>query len=216
MSIWEKTLFKGHSDYSGNVKVTEGSGVRRLVAGGHTQSQTLKPNGRTGQKYWDDMVPEHLSLGADSRVVILGLGGGTSAKIISERFGPLAIDGVDIDPLIIDLGRKYFYVNQPNLNVYVTDAKKFVKEARFKYDLICLDVFLAGQVPADIEQKKFLEDVKSILAVGGTLSINKIFSGIEELQRFEDLIRSVFPVIKSHMVRGDPRLDNVIVYAQDM
>ena len=214
MSIWEKTLFRGYSDYSGDVKVTEGSGIRRLVAGGHTQSQTLKPNGATGQKYWDDMVPLELSLGADNRVLILGLGGGTSAKIISKRFGPLAIDGVDIDPLIIDLGRKYFYVNQPNLNVYITDAKKFVKEARFKYDLICLDVFLAGQVPADVEQKEFLADVKSILGDRGSLSINKIFSGREELQGFEDLIRSGFPLVTSHVVRGDPRLDNVIVYAQ--
>ncbi|MEX0621807.1 MAG: methyltransferase domain-containing protein [Candidatus Woykebacteria bacterium] len=216
MSIWEKTIFKGHSSYSGDVKVTENSGVRRLVAGGHTQSQTIKSNGRTGQGCWDDMVPEDLSLSADSRVLILGLGGGTSAKILSKKFGPLVIDGVDIDPLIVDIGRKYFYVNEPNLNVHIADAKEFVKGVRFKYDLICLDVFIAGKIPEDIERKEFLSDIKNILAPGGVLSINKIFSGKEEQNNFEDLVRSVFPVVASHVVRGDPRLDNVIVYARDL
>ena len=213
MSIFEKTLFKGKSNFNGDIKVTENSGTRRLVAGSNTQSISLKPNGKAGLRYWDDMIPPDIDLNADARVLILGLGGGTTAKIISARFGPIAIDGVDIDPMMIELGKKYFDMSEPNLKVHIGDAVDFVNEARYKYDLICLDVFVAGSVPGKIETKEFISDVKNILADDGVCSINKIFSGKDEQAAFENLVRSVFPVMESSVVRGDPRLDNVIIYA---
>ncbi len=199
---------------NGEVKVTENSGFRRLVAGGHTQSQTLHPNGYTSLRYWDGMVPENIDLDADSRVLMLGLGAGTTAKIVTNRFGPIAIDGVEIDPLMVELGKKYFSLDQPNLNITIADATDFIKDARYKYDLICVDIFLAGSVPKEIESKEFLEKVKNTLADCGIVTVNKIFSGKSEQENFENLIRSVFPVISSFVVRGDPKLDNVIVHAR--
>lgn len=214
MSIWEKTLFKGKSNFNGDIKVTENSGTRRLVVGNNTQSVSLKKNGKAGWRYWDDMIPADISLDADARVLILGLGGGTTAKIITARFGPIAIDGVDIDPLMIELGKKYFDMTEPNLKINIGDAIDFVREARYKYDLICLDVFVAGSIPSKIETKEFISMVKNILAEDGVCTINKIFSGKDEQIIFENLVRSVFPSIESSVVRGDPRLDNVIIYAR--
>ena len=214
MNIWEKILYKGQSKFNGEVKVTENSGLRRLVAGGHTQSQTLNPNGRTSLRYWDGMVPENIDLDADSRVLILGLGAGTTAKIITNRFGSVAIDGVEIDPLMVELGKKYFFLDQPNLNITIADAADFIKDARYKYDLICVDIFVAGSVPKEIESKEFLEKIKNALADSGIVTFNKIFSGKSEQEKFENLIRSAFPVTSSFVVRGDPKLDNVIVHAR--
>ncbi|OGY24960.1 MAG: hypothetical protein A2Z11_04820 [Candidatus Woykebacteria bacterium RBG_16_43_9] len=214
MSIWEKILYKGHSRYNGEIKVSENSGVRRLIAGANTQSQSLNSDGKTGHRYWDNMVPDNIHLGADSRVLILGLGGGTTAKIITNRFGSLAIDGVDIDPLMVELGKRYFEMNQPNLKIHIADADTFLDETRYKYDLICVDVFVAGEVPKKIETKEFFNKVKRVLSKEGVCTINKIFSGKNELEGFEDLVRGVFPIVQSRVVRGDPRLDNVIVYAR--
>jgi len=214
MSIWEKTLFKGESQFNGEVKVTENSGVRRLVAAGFTQSQTLRENGHAGQRYWEGMVPEDLRLGLDARVLILGLGAGTIAKIITGRFGQVTIDGVEIDPLMIELGQKYFALDSPNLNIIIDDAANFVKEARFKYDLICEDIFRGGAVPKEVESKEFLENTKQLLKEKGLVAINKVFSGEKELAEFENFVRGVFPVVHSFVVRGNVKLDNVIVYAE--
>ena len=213
MSIFEKTLFKGKSNFNGDIKVTENSGTRRLVAGNNTQSVSLNKNGKSGLRYWDDMIPADIYLDAGARVLILGLGGGTTAKIITARFGPIAIDGVDIDPMMIEMGKKYFDMTEPNLKIYIEDAVDFVKGARYRYDLICLDVFVAGSVPSKIETKEFIANVKNILTDDGICTINKIFSGKDEKSAFESLIRSVFPYIESSVVKGDPRLDNVIIYA---
>jgi len=214
MSIWAKTLYKGQSQFNGEVKVVENLGVRRLIAAGFTQSQNLRADGRTGLYYWDSLVPEEVSLAADARVLLLGLGAGTVAKIITHRFGPVAIDGVEIDPLMVSLGQKYFALDEPNLNIIIADAASFVKEARFKYDLICLDIFLGGVVPKEFESEEFFTDVRELLRDEGLLAINKIFSGQEELKAFEEVVKNVFPLVRSIVVRGDPKLDNVIVYAQ--
>ena len=214
MSIWKKTLYKGQSEFNGEVEVVENLGTRRLIAAGFTQSQSLKSDGLTGLHYWDSLVPKELVLGADARILLLGLGAGTVAKIITHRFGPVAIDGVEIDPLMVELGKKYFSLDEPNLNIIITDAASFVKEARYKYNLICMDIFMGGVVPKEFESKEFLDGVKGLLKDDGTLAINKIFSGKEELKKFEDFVQSVFPVVHSQVVRGDPKLDNVIVYAQ--
>jgi spermidine synthase len=214
MSIWAKTLYKGQSQFNGEVKVVENSGVRRLVAAGFTQSQTLRADGRTGLHYWDSLVPEDLELEADARVLILGLGAGTVAKIITHRFGPIAIDGVEIDPLMVELGQKYFSLDEPNVNIIIADAAYFVKEARFKYDLVCLDIFMGGVVPKEFESEEFFTDVRELLKDNGVLAINKIFSGQNELRAFEEFVKKTLPVVHSMVVRGNPKLDNVIVYAQ--
>ena len=51
-----------------------------------------------------------------------GLAGGTTARQFTEIFGPIPIDGVEIDPEIVEVGREYFAMNQPNLNVIVEDG----------------------------------------------------------------------------------------------
>ena len=121
---------------------------------------------------------------------------------------------MDIDPLMIELGKKYFDMNDSNLKIHLGDAIDFVKNARFKYNLICLDVFVAGSVPSEIETKEFISSVRNILAEDGVCTINKIFSGKDEQTAFESLVRSVFPSIESSVVKDDPRLDNVIIYAR--
>jgi len=214
MSIWEKILFEGRSKFNGEIRVSENFGVRRLIAGANTQSQTLNSKGKTGHRYWDDMVPANVHLGPDSRSLILGLGGGTTAQIITRKFGPVAIDGVDIDPLMVEIGHKFLGMDLPNLNIIIEDAAHFIEDARYKYDLICVDVFVAGDVPKEIESEKFFSSVKKSLLPAGLCSINKIFSGKQEMVVFENLVRKVFPDVRSHVVRGDPTLDNVIVYAR--
>jgi spermidine synthase len=215
MSLWDKILYKGKSPISGEIKVTENYGKRRLVIGGFTQSQTLRPDGYTGQLYWDRMVPEDISLQRDSRVLILGLGAGSIAKIITSHFGPVTIDGIEIDSEIIELARKYFSLNEPNINIIVADARKFVKDARFKYDLICVDLFMSDKVPEGVETNEFFNSVKNLLKEEGKVMINKIFNGKNELEDYQNFVRQIFPKVGFFVVRGNVETDNVIVTAEN-
>ncbi|OGY22902.1 MAG: hypothetical protein A2172_03110 [Candidatus Woykebacteria bacterium RBG_13_40_15] len=214
MSIWDKILFKDRSEISGEIKVAENSGIRRLIIGGFTQSQSLRSDGCTGQPCWDRMIPEDISLREDSRVLILGLGAGTVAKMLTRRFGPIAIDGVEIDPEVIKIAKNYFSLNEPNVNIIIDDAIKFVKEARFKYDLICIDLFMSNRAPPGVETDEFFSSVKNLLKDGGRVTINKIFKGKQELEDYENFINSIFSKVSFFIVRGSRTLDNVIVVAE--
>ena len=55
-------------------------------------------------------------------MAIVGLAAGTSARQATAVFGAIPIDGFEIDPEIIEVGRKYFDMNEPNLNAIAQDG----------------------------------------------------------------------------------------------
>lgn len=212
MNIFTKTLFQGKSKYNGEVKVISGFGERRLTAAGYTQSRSLNKDGLTGS-YWDGFVNDIVKLNRDSRVLILGLGGGTIAKLLTKKFGLVAIDGVEIDPLMVELGQKYLDFNEKNVKIIIDDARKFIKNARFKYDLVCVDLFSHGDVVVGAESKSFFEDVKRSVSKDGVVVINKIFTNNEALKKYVDFLHEIFSKTNILLVRGSIRTDNVVVYA---
>jgi len=214
VNIFLKTLYQGKSKVNGEIKVIESFGERRLIAAGYTQSRSLNKNGLTGS-YWDGFVNPMIKLNLEARVLILGLAGGTIAKLLTKRFGLVTIDGVDIDPLMIDLGKKYLDFDERNVNVIIADALKFVKEARYKYDLICVDLFSHGDVAVGAESEGFFENTKKILNRDGLVVINKLFRNRQELKIFTDLLHSIFNKTDILLVRGSIRTDNVIIYASN-
>src|SRR3972149_4649242 len=54
---------------------------------------------------------------------LVGLAAGTIAKQYTAVFGPIPIDGIEIDPVIVQAGRDYFDMNEPNLNIIVEDGR---------------------------------------------------------------------------------------------
>jgi len=194
------------------VKVTSGFGERRLVADNYTQSRSLNKDGLTGS-YWDGFINEAIKLNIDSRVLILGLGGGTIAKMITNKFGRVYIDGVEIDSLMVELGKNFLDFSEKNVKIIKEDAKKFVKDARFKYDLVCVDLFSHGNVAQGTETKSFFEDVKRLVNKDGVVVINKIFTSNSDLKKYVDFLHEIFSKTDILLIRGSIRTDNVIVYA---
>lgn len=212
MILFTKTLFQGHSPHNGEVKVVESFGERSLIAAGYTQSRSLNKYGQTGA-YWDGFIRNIPDLSLDNRILILGLGGGTIAKLLTNRFGLIAIDGVEIDPLMIELGKKYFEMTEKNLNIFNQDALKFLKETRYKYDLVAVDLFAHGDVAVGTETASFFEKVKQVLAKDAVVVINKIFRGKDQLQNYVDFIGTIFSHTNIVLVRGTISTDNVLIYA---
>ncbi len=214
MNIFAKTLFQTKSKYNGEVKVVEGFGERRLMAAGYTQSRSLNKDGLTGS-YWDGFVNPMIKLDKDSRVLILGLAGGTIAKLITKKFGLVTIDGVDIDPLMVELGQKYLDFNEKNVNIIIADGIKFLKDARFKYDLVCVDLFAFGDTAVGSESKGFFENVKRIVNKDGLVVINKLFTDNQALKNYVDFLNQIFDKTDILLVRGSVRTDNVLIYARN-
>src|SRR5579884_1074789 len=58
------------------------------------------------------------------RACIIGLGAGTIPRELTAAYGPIPIDGVEIDGEIVKLGRQYFDMNEPNLHVIIQDGRR--------------------------------------------------------------------------------------------
>ena len=57
------------------------------------------------------------------RMAIVGLAAGTAARQATAVYGPIPIDGYELDPKIVEVGQKYFDENLPNLNVHIGDGR---------------------------------------------------------------------------------------------
>ena len=214
MIFWDKVLWKGDSPISGKIRVTEGFGVRRLVVEGYTQSRDLPKIGNTGF-YWDSFLDNLPKINSKSKILILGLGGGTSAKLFLNKFGKVHIDGIEIDPVIINLGKKFFYLDNPNIKIYKSDANNFIRKTKNKYQVICVDTFIGSKIPDFIENLGFFDILKALLESKGVMIADKICNNEEEDKEFVDSISRVFKNIKVSRERGHAYQQNVIVYGSN-
>ena len=113
-------------------------------------------------------------------VLIVGLGGGSLPRALSELLPQSKIDVVEIDPAVVSVAKKYFdFTPAGNLTVIELDGRVYVKRAireRRHYDLIMLDAFDHEYIPEHLLTREFLAEVKSLLAVDGVLAANTFSS----------------------------------------
>ncbi len=63
-------------------------------------------------------------------ILVLGLGGGALCTYLHQAYPQFKVDGVEIDPTMVDLARKYFGFNpSENLRPYIADGLSFVRDA---------------------------------------------------------------------------------------
>ena len=73
-------------------------------------------------------------------VLIIGAGAGNDAAG-AVRGGAKSVDAVEIDPVVIKLGRLYHPdqpYQKPGVNIFVTDGREFMERTTKKYDLIVM------------------------------------------------------------------------------
>ncbi|MEO1259013.1 MAG: fused MFS/spermidine synthase [Bacteroidota bacterium] len=101
-----------------------------------------------------------------SKVLLLGLGGGTLVKQFN-RLG-YEVDVVEIDRRIWDISVKYFNMD-PATNVIIDDARHYVRIAKKKYDIIVFDTFIGESVPEHLMTMEGFDDARRILNPGGMI-----------------------------------------------
>jgi spermidine synthase len=104
---------------------------------------------------------------------IVGLAAGTIAHQYTAAFGPeIAIDGIEIDPDIVQAGRDYFDMNMPNLNVIIQDGRLALHQSNKHYDVIGIDAYRVPYVPWNLTTLEFFRDVRDHLSTNGVAVIN--------------------------------------------
>ncbi len=147
------------------------------------------------------------------RIAILGLAGGTVARQATAVFGPIPIDGYEIDPQVLEVGRRYFGLDAlPNLNAHAEDARVGLRRSPYRYDLIVIDAYRPPYIPWHLTTREFFAEVKAHLTDQGVVAINVGRAGDDRrLQAaLSATLRTVFPSIYAMDV---PNTLNTILYA---
>ncbi|HET8910269.1 MAG TPA: fused MFS/spermidine synthase [Ktedonobacteraceae bacterium] len=133
------------------------------------------------------------------RVGIIGLAGGTIAHQFTQVYGPVPIDGVEIDPKIVDVGRKYFNMTEPNLHVYEQDGRTFLdtETTRTKYDVVAIDAFQQPYIPFQLTTREFFETIRAHLSPTGVVTLNTGHTATDYrlVQAFVNTMSQIFPSV---------------------
>ncbi len=138
------------------------------------------------------------------RVAIIGLAGGTIAHQFTQVYGPVPIDGVEIDPAIVNVGRTYFGMNERNLNVYEEDGRTFLETTNHKYDVVAIDAFQQPYIPFQLTTREFFQIVRSHMSPDGVLALNTAHTATDYrlVQAFVNTLSQVFPSVYTFNVTG--------------
>ncbi len=131
------------------------------------------------------------------RVGIIGLAAGTIAHQFTRVYGPVPIDGVEIDPAIVDVGRKYFGMNEANLQVHVQDGRTFLETTSAQYDVVAIDAFQQPYIPFQLTTREFFTTIRSHLSSTGVVALNTAHTTHDYrlVQAFINTMSVIFPSV---------------------
>ena len=92
-------------------------------------------------------------------MAIVGLAAGTAARQATAVYGPIPIDGYELDPKIVEVGQKYFGENLPNLNVHIGDGRWNLEQSPHQYDIIAVDAYRPPYIPPHMTTREFYPDL---------------------------------------------------------
>jgi spermidine synthase len=145
-------------------------------------------------------------------MAILGLAGGTVARQATAVFGDIPIDGFEIDPAIIEVGRKYFGMDLPNLIAIPQDGRVGLERSDKDYSIIAVDAYRPPYIPPHLTTQEFFQSVKDHLTEDGVLVVNVGRSPVDRtlIDQVASTIQTVFPSV---YVVDVPGSFNTMIYA---
>jgi len=175
------------------VSVKVGSRGRRLQIDG-TFASWYKPSATVTNSVWDALAAPILVLPQARRrsILILGLGGGSAARIARALAPRAAIVGVERDADVVRAARRWFDLDQLGIEVVEHDALAYLRRARRQFDVVIEDIFV-GRGRA-VHKPDWLPDPGLTLAArrvahGGILVSNAIDEAPEVVRH----LRGLFP-----------------------
>ncbi len=105
-------------------------------------------------------------------LLLIGSAAGTIPRQYTAVYGDIPIDGVEIDPRIIEVGRQWFAMNEPNLNAVAADGRYYLANVSKRYDVIGVDAYRPPYIPFHLTSVEFFAQVRDHLTDEGVVVVN--------------------------------------------
>ncbi len=150
-------------------------------------------------------------------VLLLGLGAGNIPEIIEEELVMHAkITAIEKDPLMIELGNKYFDLQRfKHLKIVLDDAYHYVQTCKQQFELIIIDLFVDNHVPEPFTSNAFLTDLSKLLTPDGFVLFNMIVQTPSQLEQLKN-VQHFFNQQEGITKILEPIPSNKVLYWQKM
>ena len=148
-------------------------------------------------------------------ILEIGTGGGRTAWYLHRFLPDVQITSVELDPVVLDLSRKYFGIKEePNFQLVSRDGRIFLASSKAHYDVILIDAYRGPFVPFHLLTTEFYQIVKAHLAPGGVVALN-----VEPTTMLFDsavkTLHAVFSQVEFYDASGNDAGGNVVMIAYD-
>src|ERR1035441_3030161 len=156
---------RANSPY-GKLIVTESDGQFDFIENGIPITSTRD------DQHVEETVHYAMAQRPEARRVLLVSGGisGTAREIL--KYGVRQVDYVELDPLILEFGKRYLPENlaDPRIRVINTDGRLFVKQTSAQYDIVIIDILAPATAQLNrFYTTEFLAGIKSALVRNGVV-----------------------------------------------
>jgi len=213
-----KAIYEKESAYNYIQVVQNGTRTELILNEGRAVHSIYDPDSVLTGGPWDyfviagDFRPAQSAEPKPLDVAVLGLAGGTEVHQYTAVYGQgVSITGVEIDPEILDIARRYFHLDEPNLHAVVADARYWLATQPGKFDVIMIDAYQQPYIPFHLTTKEFFAQVKEHLKPGGVAVVNAGRTATD--YRLVDAIASTMgAVYPSIFLVDSPEFTNTLVY----
>ncbi|MBN1681598.1 MAG: fused MFS/spermidine synthase [Anaerolineae bacterium] len=146
------------------------------------------------------------------RIAVIGLAAGTIARQHDVVYPGLPMDGIEIDPAIVEAGQRYMGMTMPNLNVIIDDGRFGLTQLDAQYSMIGIDAYRVPYVPWHMTTVEFFEEVRDHLLDDGVVTIN-VGRTSSDRRLVEALTRTLLDVFPSVYTLDVPDAFNTILIA---
>jgi MFS family permease len=204
-SAYEYISVRAFPDGSRELQLNEG-----VIANSVWHPQTVLTGGE-----WDMfLVMPPLRDRPLRRVLVLGNAGGTTARALTALYPGVAIDGVELDPKVTDVARRYLGLDAiPGLHVVTADARAYLRSTDERYDLIAVDAYRQPYIPFQVTTREFFAEVRAHLAPGGAVALN-----VSRVPGDRRLLRALTATVRSELGQAwtwDALRFNSLLFALD-
>lgn len=142
--------------------------IRRLLINNIIQTEMNLQSNQSVTGYID-LFQKNLNYMPKGDALLLGLGGGVIANLLSQN--DYHVTSVEFDERVINVAKRFFYLNK-NIATHCDDARHYINVCDKKFNLIVFDLYKAEEQPSYVITQESLKKLKTLLTNNGIMLIN--------------------------------------------
>jgi spermidine synthase len=172
-------VFNTYSAYH-HIQVVDDLGIRTLSFNGSMETKMSRLNPLQGHfEYTEYFHMPWLWNTNMKRVLMIGLGGGSTQRAYQHYYTNVLVDTVELDPVVIRVAKDFFrVVPTPTHRIHTNDGRIFLRRTTNIYDAVIMDAYATtrygSSVPPHLTTTEFFQLARNHLTPNGVLAYNII------------------------------------------